>query len=99
MNGSIEGYTEIVKILAPLSDNPNGPNEVEITPIFYAAMFRHPEIVKISAPLTGNPNYNGDTPIHRAASQNGHTEMVKILAPLTGNPNAPNNNIVKLLFV
>ena len=59
MNGSIEGYTEIVKILAPLSDNPNGPNEVEITPIFYAAMFRHPEIVKILAPLTGYSNSQG----------------------------------------
>ena len=88
------GYTEIVKILAPLTDNPNAPNEDGETPIYCAARKGYTEIVKFLAPLTDNPNAPdvwGNTPIHRAAS-NGHTEIVKILAPLTDNPNAPNKN-------
>ena len=92
------GHTEIVKILAPLTENPNAltvnPNSPNIngsTPIYWAACYGHTEIVKILAPLTDNPNasYNyGRTPIFGAAI-NGHTEIVKILSPLTSNPNAP----------
>ena len=84
--------TEIVKILAPLTNNPNAPDEHGKTPIYWAAHEGHTEIVKILAPLTANPNApnkNGDTPIYWAA-WDGHTEIVKILAPLTDNPNAPN---------
>ena len=43
----VGGCSGIVKILATLSVNPNAPNEVGITPIFYAAMFGHTEILKI----------------------------------------------------
>ena len=85
--------TEIVKILAPLTDNPNAPDEEGVTPIFWAACCGNTEIVKILAPLTDNPNAPdeyGHTPIYVAAKE-GHTEIVKILAPLTNNPNAPNN--------
>ena len=85
---------EILKILAPLTDNPNAPDEDGKTPIHWAANRGHTEIVKILAPLTNHPNApneDGDTPIHHAASM-GHTEIVKILAPLTDNPNAPNNS-------
>ena len=85
---------EIVKIYAPLMDNPNASVENENTPIFWAAYYGHTELVKILAPLTDNPNApnnRGDTPIHWAACS-GHTEIVKILAPLTGNPNAPKND-------
>ena len=87
------GHTEIVKILAPLTDNPNAPNNNGETPIHEAAYIGHAEIVKILAPLTDNPNVPnnfGETPIYRAAL-NGHSEIVKILAPLTDNPNAPDN--------
>ena len=42
---------EIVKILAPLTDNPNAPDEDGKIPIL-----RHTEIVKILAPLTDNAN-------------------------------------------
>ena len=83
--------TEMVKILAPLTDNPNTPNENRESPIHYAAWFGQIEIVKILAHLTNNPNAqgrNGDTPIYWAALK-GHIEIVKILAPLTNNPNAP----------
>ena len=84
--------TEIIKILAPLTDNPNAPTETGWTPMHGAAYYGHTEIVKILAPLTDNPNApdkTGWTPIHEAACY-GQTEIVKILAPLTNNPNAPN---------
>ena len=82
--------TEIVKILAPLTDNPNAQNKHGSTPIHEAASKGYTEIVKILAPLTDNPNapdYNAQTPIYRA-SFNCYTEIVKILAALTDNPNA-----------
>ena len=85
---------EIVKILAPLTDNSNAPDEYGDTPIQCAAFHGHTEIVKILARLTNNPNSPNDdfgtTPIHYAAYF-GHTEIVKILVPLTDNPNAPND--------
>ena len=84
--------TEIVKILAPLTDNPNAKDNSGFTPISRAASNGQSEIVKILAPLTDNPNAPnnyGDTPIHYAA-QVGLAEIVKILAPLTDGPNAPN---------
>ena len=83
----------IVKILAPLTDNPNAPNIFGLTPIYRAACMGQTEIVKILAPLTDNPyapNEYGITPIYMAADD-GQSEIVKILAPLTDNPNAPNN--------
>ena len=43
--------TEIVKILAPLTDNPNAQDKFGRTPINYAAQNGHTEIVKILAPL------------------------------------------------
>ena len=86
---------ETVKILAPLTDNPNAPDRNGTTPIHWAASNGHTEIVKILAPLADNPNapnkFWGKTPIYWAAC-NGHTEIVKILAPLTDNPNAPDKN-------
>ena len=76
-----EGHTGIVRILAPLTDNPNAPDEEGITPIHLAAFEGHTEIVKILAPLTNIPNApakNGVTPIHEA-TRRGHTEIVQIL--------------------
>ena len=90
---SSDENTEIVKILAPLTDNPNAPDKYGRTPIHSSADNGHTEIVKILAPLTETPNTpdeHGDTPILWAAS-NGHKEIVKTLASLTSNPNAPNN--------
>ena len=51
-----EGNTEIVRILAPLSKNPNTPDKDGWTPIHWAAHHGYTEIVKILAPLTNNPN-------------------------------------------
>ena len=85
---------EVVKILAPLTNNLNAQNEYGQTPIHFAAFIGHTEIVKTLASFTDNPNApdkDGRTPIYLAAFK-GHTEIVKILAPLTDNPNAPNKN-------
>ena len=41
------GHTEILKILVPLTDNPNAPNNDGRTPIYWAAFYDHTEIVKI----------------------------------------------------
>ena len=77
---------EIVKVLVPLTNNPNVPNNNGDTAINAAAFHGQAEIVKILTPLTDNPNApnkNGTTPINWAAKM-GHTE-IKILAPLTDN--------------
>ena len=52
--------------MAPLTANPNAPDDYGNTPIHIAAMRGHIEIVKFLAPLTDNPNVPniyGDTPI------------------------------------
>ena len=64
------GHTDIVQILAPLTENPNAPNAFGLTPIQKAAFHSYSEIVKILAPLSKNPNSPnpyGFTPIHIAA--------------------------------
>ena len=48
--------TETVKILAPLTDNPNPPDKDGRTPIHWAALYGYTEIVKILVPFTDNPN-------------------------------------------
>ena len=60
-----EGHIEIVKILAPLTVNPNAPENDGDTPIHLAARLGHTEIVKFLVPLTDNPNSlnnDGETP-------------------------------------
>ena len=92
--------TEIIKILAPLTDNPNAPTETGRTPMHQAALYGHTEIVKILAPLTDNPNApdrNGKTSIYWAACA-GHTEIVKILASFTDNPNPPDINGITPIY-
>ena len=87
--------TEIIKILAPLTDNPNFSNEKGETSVYEAACRGHTEIISILAPFADNPNapdaHIGYTPIHWAV-ENGNKEIVKILAPLTDIPNAPDKN-------
>ena len=82
---------EIMKILAPLTDDPCHENFV----LFDAAEKGHLEMVKCLAPLTRNPNPhidgNGGTPISMAA-ENGFIDIIKILAPLTTTPNDPDEN-------
>ena len=75
--------------LAPLSGNPNSPNDFRYTPIHRAAFNGYTEIVKILAPLSNNPNAPdkyGRTPIDFAA-KNGHYHLVNILDSLIDYPN------------
>ena len=75
---SDEEDTEIVKILAPLTDNPNAPDEYGATPIFWAAFYGYIEIVKILVPLTDNPNApnkHGKTP----SSVTNNVEIKRLL--------------------
>ena len=37
---------EIIRILTPLTDDPNGPNSNGVTPMFLAAQYGHLEIVR-----------------------------------------------------
>ena len=74
--------TEIVKILVPLTDNPNAQNDFGETPIFWSAINGNIEMIKILLPWTNNPNAvnnMGQTPIYTATCH-GHAEIVKILA-------------------
>ena len=83
-------YKERLKIIAPLTVNPNAPDKIGNTVMYSAAFSGHAGIVKILAPFIENPNSPnelGETPIHRAAGK-GHTDIVKMLVPLTDNPNA-----------
>ena len=59
-----------MSILAPLTDNPNSPDEDGETPILLAARYGNREIIKVLAPLTNNPNApnrDGESPILLAA--------------------------------
>ena len=47
---------EIVKILVPLTDDPNASDKHGRTPIHWAAKYGYTEIVKFLAHLTDNPN-------------------------------------------
>ena len=85
------GHTEILQVLALLTDNPISPDKDGWTLIHEAALEGHTEIVKFLASLTDNPNApdeDGLTPID-VATQEGNTEIVKFLASFTDNPNAP----------
>ena len=72
MKKSSDEDVENIKIVTPLIDNPNAPDEFGRTPIYWAALFGHTEIVKILAPLTDNPNApdkDGETPMDVAKSK------------------------------
>ena len=82
---------EIIKILAPLTQNPNAADPGGWTPINRAAKERNFEIIEVLAPLTENPNAadpEGWTPINRAA-KDGNFKIIQLLAPLTNDPIAP----------
>ena len=88
------GYTEVVKVLALLTDKPNAPKNNGITPIYEAAWIGFTEIVKILVHFTDNLNVPDKivrTPIYSAPCF-GYTEIVKILAPLTDNANFPDED-------
>ena len=92
------GGAKIIKILAPLADNPNEPDteQMGITPIHTAVDMGALEVIKILAPLTNNPNApdkSGWTPMHKAAFR-GEIEMIKYLAPMTNELNSRDQNVI-----
>ena len=77
------GYTEFVKLFAPLAKNPNAPDFNGISPIYIAAGKGETEIVKMLIHLTENPNASdigGHTPFD-VATEKGHVEIAKLLEP------------------
>ena len=84
---------EIVKIIAPLTDNPNAPDEYRNTPIFWAAFYGNTEIVKILAPFIKIDSSNVQESHYLLssifnASWFGFTEILELLALMIDNPNA-----------
>ena len=107
-----EGHLDVIKVLAPLSKNPNAPNSSGWTPIHEAAREGHANVIKVLAPFIDNPNAlrpDGETPIY-AAAKDGNSEVVKVLATLsrlrmrfdriiTEDPNAPNPKGMTPIFI
>ena len=101
---AINGYVEVIKVLAPLYANPNAPDPSGWTPIQYAARNGQAEVLRILAPLTENPNEPYPDYMGKAqnvivgeklsftpillAAMNGHVATIRVLAPLSENPNA-----------
>ena len=80
-NAAADCDDNTIRILAPLTDDPNAPNKLGRTPIHWASYNGNIEIIKILAPLTDNPNApnkDGTTPIFWAG-RNGYTEIFNIL--------------------
>ena len=91
-----DGHLNIIKILAPITKNPNRGNIYGVTPIHFAAVRGYIDILKILVSYTDDPNvpnYLGQTPIFCAA-ENGNIDVLNVLAPLTKNPNRRTNGKV-----
>ena len=104
--------SQIIKVLAPLSDNLNNPypfiqvddetslaHDDGFTPIYLAAQMGYAEIVEILAPLVAN--LNTDCNIQKVnpfgiAIKNGHLNVVKILANFVDDLNASRSGTIGL---
>jgi len=72
-----KGYTEIVKLLIPVSD----PKICDSEALRNAAENGHTEIVKLLIPVSDPKAY--DSEALKLAAGNGHTEIVKLLIPVS----------------
>ena len=75
------GNMEIVKILTPLTNDPNAHFTTGSTPIQKAVILGNADMVRILAPLCKNPNApwsNGMTPIQKAFEM-GNSVIQEIL--------------------
>ena len=93
--GGSDEDLEIVKIIAPLTDNPNAPDEYGNTPIFWSTFNGHKEIAKILASLIKIDSFNEEeyyTLLETIsyASHFGFTEIVELLTPMIDNPQYSN---------
>ena len=84
---SIDGNLEIIKILAPVTEEPNVNDDGGLTPIHIAVEQGDLKIVQFLAPLAKNldstSSYGGiaDETAAVLAYRKGHLDMFKILAP------------------
>ena len=89
---AMDGHLNIIKILAPITRNPNSiGDDMDIgTPILIAAFEGHVGIIKFLVTFIDDnsivTDYVNLTPILSAA-YNGHIGVLKFLAPLSKNPN------------
>ena len=85
---------DVIKVLAPLTENVNSQNEGKFTLIHCASLTGQLDIIKFLVPMIENPNAPnkyGNTPIHYAVIS-GYLDVIKFLAPMIENPNAPNQS-------
>ena len=91
------GYSEVIRVLLPFSNDPNAPDSNGFTAIQRAVQIgqgfvdENSEVIRLLIPYSDNPNApnpSGWTPIQIAA-KNGLSKVVKLLAHVTQNINAP----------
>ena len=88
-----KNQVDLIKVLAPLLEDPNDFVWKGMTPISMAADKGYLDVIKVLAPLTKDPNSPvlfGETPLHYAVMY-GHVDIIKYLAPLTKNLNFQDN--------
>ena len=84
---AMKGHLNIIKILAPITKNPNSiKKQISFTPMHYAAFNGDIGILKFLVSFTSDLNSPPFGTIHMAAAK-GHTDVLKFLAPLTKHPN------------
>ena len=84
---AMKGHLNIIKILAPITKNPNSiKKQISFTPMHYAAFNGDIGILKFLVSFTSDLNSPPFGTIHMAATK-GHTDVLKFLAPLTKHPN------------
>ena len=86
------GHTDVVKLLASRTEDPNAVHPKGLTPIYIAAMEGHVDIIKVLAPLTENPDAPGaafgKTPMYQASLRH-HVDVIRALVPFSDDPIAP----------
>ena len=88
---------DIIKILAPIMDNPNAQHDEEFTPIRWAACDGNLDMVKYFTSFIEDPKsqkyiQSVNDGINEAAFY-GHLDIIKHLTKFTDNPNAPGKAI------
>ena len=87
------GNSEIVKILAPLTEKRPDANITYNTLINEAAASGHVDVINALLPLLKEPNPPGtfNNPIQTAA-RNGHSKVISLFLQFSKDPNAPDSN-------
>ena len=88
------GHLNVIKVFAPITENPNSHSHYGGTQFHQAAINGNAEILKFLFPFTAGdpfrfyfPTSSGEPLIYVVAGY-GHIDILKFLAPLTKNPNS-----------